>query len=220
VALPTETGRWRIVLGGYFGDAAPVDREGLLAFAASLPDPVLRELLDQEWLTSPRRYAFPSSQRRDWASTRLPSGFAAAGDSVASFNPIYGQGMSSAALQAEVLASCVDRHGVTPAFTRAAARAVTRVADDPWRVATGADFIYARTQGDKPRGTDLVNWYVERAMRVAPRDPQVGLALARVQSMMAPPQSLMSPGILARVLSQDRRTARAHADREPLPQQV
>jgi 2-polyprenyl-6-methoxyphenol hydroxylase-like FAD-dependent oxidoreductase len=218
VALPTELGRWRIVLGGYFGDAAPVDRDGLLAFAASLPDPALHVLLSKAWLTSPCRYAFPSSQRRGWASTPLPTGFAAVGDSVASFNPVYGQGMSSAVLQAEAVAACLDRHGITPAFTKAAARAAAKVADSPWRIATGADFIYSRTQGDKPRGTDLVNGYVERVMRVAPYEPHVGLALARVQSMMSPPQSLMSPGVMARVLRQARGTTRAVVAREPVGQ--
>jgi len=214
VALPTELGRWRIVLGGYFGDAAPEDREGLVAFAASLPDPALHGLLSKDWLTPPRRHAFPSSQRRAWAATPLPTGFTVVGDSVASFNPVYGQGMSSAALQAEAVASCLDRHGNTPAFTKAAARAVTKVAANPWRIATGADFVYSRTQGDKPAGTDRVNQYVERVMRIAPYDPLVGLALARVQAMLAPPQSLMAPRVLARVLRQDRQKHRGAGGRE------
>lgn len=204
VALPTELGRWRIALGGYFGDAAPLDREGMLDFGASLPDPVLRRLLDKPWLGAPRRYAFPSSQRRAWAATPLPTGFAAVGDSVASFNPVYGQGMSSAVLQVEAVAACLDRYGNSRRFPRAAARACASVAGDPWRIATGADFMYERTDGDKPRGTDMVNRYVERVMRVAPYDPAVGLALAKVQGMMAPPQSLMSPGVLRRVLHHDR----------------
>lgn len=218
VALPTELGRWRIVLGGYFGDAAPTDRAGLLAYAATLPDASLHTLLSREWAGAPRRHAFPSSQRRDWTASPVP-GLVAVGDSVASFNPVFGQGMSSAVLQVEALVAVLDRCGLSAAFPRAAARAVAEVASHPWRISTGADFVYARTRGHKPRGTDAVNRYVERVMRVAPYDPVVGLALARVQSMLAPPPALMAPSVAARVLRAGRRAAPdpVHATRAVTP---
>jgi hypothetical protein len=70
-----------------------------------------------------------------------------AGDSVASFNPIYGQGMSSALQQAEALRDLLDRGVGRSALTRRHARAAGAVADVPWRVATGADFLYPETLG-------------------------------------------------------------------------
>jgi hypothetical protein len=76
---------------------------------------------------------------------------------------------------------------------------------NPWQVAAGADFIYPQTTGPKPRGTDLVNRYLERTFVSAATDPDVHLALARVQHLLAAPSSLMRPGIVRRVLATRRR---------------
>lgn len=208
VVLPAEGNRWQVVLGGYFGDAAEATPEGMRAFAASLPDTAAVEVLRNEWLTEPRRYRFPSSLRRHWeACRRLPAGFCAVGDAVASFNPIYGQGMTSAALQAEGLVAALDRHGNGAALPRHVARAAARVVANPWRIATGADFIYPRTQGRRPPGAALVNRHLERVMRAAASDDEVNLALARVQQLLAPPTSLFTPSLMRRVRAAGRQPA-------------
>jgi 2-polyprenyl-6-methoxyphenol hydroxylase-like FAD-dependent oxidoreductase len=211
VALPAEGDRWKIVLGGYFGDAAPTSRDGLLAFAASLPDPVVRELLDNEWLSEPAQHRFPSSQRRHWEKVRrLPSGFAVIGDAVASFNPLYGQGMSAAALQAEALVDAVDRFGTSARLPATVAAAAYKVVATPWQIATGADFVYDRTNGRRPRGTDLVNRYMSKVFVAAATDERVNLALTRVQQLLAPPSTLFAPAIV-------RRGRRPAAPPEPRP---
>ena len=200
VALPAEADRWKIVLGGYFGDAAPASRDGMLAFASSLPDPALRGLLKNDWLTEATRHRFPSSQRRHWERVRrLPAGFCSIGDAVASFNPVYGQGMSAAALQAEALARCVDRAGNTARLPHEVATATAKVVANPWRIATGADFIYAETTGPKAPGTDRINTYMRKVFVAAANDDVVNLALSRVQQLLAPPPSLFAPSLVRRV---------------------
>ncbi len=200
VALAAEGARWQIVLGGYFGEHPDLDRSSMLAFAASLPDPAIAHLLAGTWVSEPRRHKFPASERTRWSTVELPAGFFVVGDAVASFNPIYGQGMSSAAQQAVALADCLAKPQSLARATRAHARAAERVAETPWRVATGADFIYAETEGRKPAGTDLINRYLERVMRIAPYDERVNLALTRVQLLLARPETLMSPAVVARTL--------------------
>ncbi|HET7690744.1 MAG TPA: FAD-dependent oxidoreductase [Nocardioidaceae bacterium] len=203
VALPREGGLWQIVLGGYFGESAPVDPVGAGAFARTLTSPVLADVLDRPFVEEPRRFTFRSSLRRHW--NRMPGhpeGFAVVGDAVASFNPIYGQGMSSALMQAEALGEAVDRHGAGPGFARAAASAASAVADWPWQTATGGDFTYERTEGRRPPGGRLVGRYVERVFRTAASDELVNRALTEVQHLLAPPASLMRPAVMARVLRQ------------------
>lgn len=210
VALPVEGDRWQIVLGGYFGDAAIPDRSGMLEFASTLPERSFVELLEKEWLGEPRRHRFPSSLRRHWERTRgLPAGFVVIGDAVASFNPLYGQGMSSAAMQAEALVAAVDRVGNTRRLPRAVARATARVVANPWRIATGADFIYPATVGRRAPGTDVINRHLERVMRAAAHDDEINLALIRVQQLLAPPASLLTPAMVRRVRSTLRRAASA-----------
>ena len=201
VALPMEGGRWQVVLGGYFGDAAPTDPDGAREFARSLADPTLTALLERPCLAEPARYTFRSSRRRYWEKlAQHPPGLCVLGDAVASFNPIYGQGMSSALLQVEALGAALALHGSGPRLGPAVARGAAKVVDNPWRTATGADFLSAATSGRRPPGNSLVNRYIERVTRAAAADETVNAAFTGVQQLLASPPSLFRPGVVARAL--------------------
>ncbi len=208
VALPMEGERWQVVLGGYFGDAAPVDPDGATAFAGTLADPALVPLLGRPYLGEPARYTFGASRRRHWDRwTAHPGHLCVIGDAVASFNPVYGQGMTSALLQAEELGAALDRRrdarpGRDPGREPgpALARRMAAIADNPWLTATGADFAYPRTQGRRPRGNGLVNRYVDRVTRAAATDEVVNAAFTEVQQLSAAPPTLFHPRIALRAL--------------------
>lgn len=130
-----------------------------------------------------------------------------AGDAVASFNPIYGQGMTSAALQAEALGRRLERIGNTARLPHAVAKAAAAVVANLWRIATGADFIHPRTRGAKAAGTDVFDRHLAKVIAAAD-DPAVNLALSRVQQMLAPPPVLFTPAIMRRALVSSRRHRR------------
>ena len=73
-----------------------------------------------------------------------------------SFNPIYGQGMSSAVLQAVALGECVAGHDNDQELVRAFYERAAKVIATPWAIAVGADFAYPECRGPKPFGTDLM----------------------------------------------------------------
>jgi flavin-dependent dehydrogenase len=200
-ALPHEGGAWQVMLGGYFGEQAPTDRAGAVAFARTLADPVLAEVVSRPDLAPPRRYRFRSSLRRHWERVPRPlQGYCPIGDAVASFNPVYGQGMSSAALQARALGDLVGRYGTDPGLAARVARATSRVVDSPWLVAAGSDFVYPRTRGPRRRGQGAINAYLERVMRAAAVDEHVNDAFTAVQNLVASPYSLLAPGVVSRSL--------------------
>jgi 2-polyprenyl-6-methoxyphenol hydroxylase-like FAD-dependent oxidoreductase len=207
VALPHEAGMWQVVLGGYFGDAAPTDPAGARRFAESLASPVLGPVASRTPVAEPSRYTFRSSLRRHWERLPRPlEGLCVVGDAFASFNPLYGQGMAAAALQAEALGKALDEVGAGPGLSRKYARAAARICDNPWTIATGADFAYAETKGRRAPGQALLNRYVDRVTRAAAADERVNRAFSEVQQLLAPPPALFRPSVLSRALRYGRRT--------------
>ena len=208
VAFPIEGDRWIVTLAGCHGDHPPTDDTGHLAFARTLPTGDIAELLEHEQPLGPVvPHRMGSSQwRRFDRLERHPAGFLAIGDAICSFNPIYGQGMSSAAQQATVLASCIDDIGIgAPRLWARFYAQAKKVIANPWSISAGGDFAFRETTGPKPPGADVVNRYVRRVVVAAQRDPAVATALWNVQGLLAPPPSLLRPATLVRVLWGSRR---------------
>jgi 2-polyprenyl-6-methoxyphenol hydroxylase-like FAD-dependent oxidoreductase len=202
VVLPIENDQWIVTLSGIHGDHPPDDIEKLLEFAASLPIDDIEQLIEAHEITSTeiKRYPFPASvRRRYWELRGIPNGLIVLGDAIASFNPIYGQGMSVAALEALQLHHALAESGLDDLARRFFDRAES-VVDDAWNVSVGTDFRFAETTGPKPPGTDLLNRYLARLTRKAHEDGTLADAYARVVTMQEPPTSLLRPRIAWRVL--------------------
>jgi 2-polyprenyl-6-methoxyphenol hydroxylase-like FAD-dependent oxidoreductase len=210
--MPVEGDRWMATVGGVHGDVPPSDEAGVLAFAESLPSPLVSQFMARcERVSDIETYRFPSSQRRHFEKVDRPlPGLVTLGDAASSFDPIYGQGMTSAALQAVALDEVVGdllRGAAAPAaalhspdLPRRFYRKAARIIDAPWRIAVGGDFAHPATVGARPLGTDLLNAYMERLVRATHTSLPVTLALNRVLQLTDPPTSLVAPPVLARVL--------------------
>lgn len=200
--FPAEHGQWVVSAFGMHGDHPPTDPEGFRDFVASLPGLDIAGLLDaQPWMSEEvAHYPLPSNRRVRYETLdRFPEGLVVTGDALASFNPIYGQGMSVAALEALQLHHTLADGGTEAIGPRFFDRAESTV-DVPWNVAVGGDFAFAQTTGPKPRGTDLLNWYVGRLTRKAHTDGTLRDSLYRVFTMERQPESLFHPGVLWKVL--------------------
>jgi 2-polyprenyl-6-methoxyphenol hydroxylase-like FAD-dependent oxidoreductase len=203
VAFALEEDRWMVTLAGFHGDHPPTGDQGWADFAWTLPDPVLAELIaDCEPLTELLPHRMTASQRRHVErQRRVAGGLVLLGDAVASFNPIYGQGMTSAALQAEALAAALDRcREVGPRFVRTYNRMAGQAVEAPWRLSVGGDFALPRTTGPRPRGTALLSPYMRRVLLAAQRDELVAGRFVEVTNLLRPPASLLAPAVALRAL--------------------
>ncbi len=211
MALPIEGDRWIVLFGGLNGEAPPVDEPDRIAYAASFPSRAIAEILETcEPLGDVATHRFPANQRRHVEKLRrFPLGWVLLGDAVCSFDPIYGQGMTSAAMQAEALATSLDRaRAIDRRFARRYFKAASKVVAVPWSIAVGGDFAYAGTTGKKPPGTDLLNRYMERINVAAQHDDEVALRFNEVASLVRRPESLLTPRFFLRVRRAVSRRAR------------
>lgn len=209
--FPIEGDRWIVSMGGWAGDHAPTDPAGFLEYARTMPTPDIYNMMCKaEALSEVYPYKFASSLRRHYEKlTRFPACYLTLGDAICSFNPTYGQGMTSAALQAAALDELLTQRGgevagIAPDFFARAAKII----DTPWQLAVAEDFRYPQTTGPKPAGVDLLNRYVAAVHRATLVDPEVGRAFAKVMNLMAPPTSLMTPKIMLRVWKANRELRR------------
>jgi hypothetical protein len=123
---------------------------------------------------------------------------------VCAFNPVYGQGMTAAAIEAEVLDRWLrgesSRPGPGPGRGRDFQQSLARATAGAWRLSTGADYRFRTTEGP-PQGrlARLTGRYLAEVMRVGTRRPWVRRRLAEVLNLLRPPAALFSPGVLARL---------------------
>jgi flavin-dependent dehydrogenase len=203
--FPQEGGRWICSLSGAGRDYAPTGESAFLEFARGLRSPVLYEAIrSAEPLTPITSYRRTANHRRHYE--RLPAwprGFVVMGDAVCAFNPIYGQGMSVAAITAMALDRCLrDRPAdMERRFQRRAAHS----AAGAWLVATGEDLRYRETEAAPTRlRTRVINAYVDHVVAAANVDRHVCAALLDVLALTAAPASLFGPAVLARVIAHSR----------------
>jgi 2-polyprenyl-6-methoxyphenol hydroxylase-like FAD-dependent oxidoreductase len=195
-----EGDRWMLTLAGILGDHPPTDPAGFLDFARSLRFPDIYEAVrGGEPLDDPVGFRFPASVRHRYERLdRFPDGLLVLGDAVASFDPIYGQGMTVAALEALTLRRHLQR-GVEPQPRRFLGD-LARVVDVPWDMSAGGDLAFPGVEGRRTAKTRLVNAYLARLHAAAAHDAHLATAFIRVAGLVAPPQSLLRPGIVLRVL--------------------
>src|SRR5262245_53129376 len=205
--LPIENGGWHVTMGGFANNPPPTDEDGFLQWARDLADPSIYEAIRVARPLSPiRGYRTPENRLRHFERMRRrPGGFIVTGDAVCAFNPIYGQGMTVSALDAQVLEACLnqERGSFSPDFARRVQLALATTVADPWLISTGEDLRWPgiKLRGARPRpGTSLLHRYMNLVLRQATEDPVVTGAYLAVISMFAPPQSLAQPRLLLRVL--------------------
>ncbi|MFG2830309.1 NAD(P)/FAD-dependent oxidoreductase [Streptomyces sp. NPDC048434] len=207
--VPVEDGKWLLTLSGVRGHHPPMDAAEFTAFAATIGDPYVHELLGRAEPLSPvHGFRDTCNRRRHYErSGALPEGFLVLGDAGCTFNPVYGQGMSVAALGAlAVRSTLADGGGLRPGVTAEAQRAVARAAEPAWLVAVGADRPYANPDATKAGlGERLTTWYIDRLSARAAIDPVVGAAFRDVFCLTAPPARLFAPQIFLRTVFLPRR---------------
>jgi 2-polyprenyl-6-methoxyphenol hydroxylase-like FAD-dependent oxidoreductase len=203
--LPIEGNRWIVGIADRRGPARIETWDSFLAALTRLTTPTLHDVLRHaEPPKGIRHHGFSTSQ---WAHferlPRLPCGILPIADALCRFNPIHGQGMSSAARQARLL-QVVLGGAATKADPVAAAQAgfmadVESVLQTPWNMSTGADLVFPEIRGERPENFEENRKFEAALFRAAVTDPIVHRALMEVSQLLQPHDLLHEPHIMERI---------------------
>jgi 2-polyprenyl-6-methoxyphenol hydroxylase-like FAD-dependent oxidoreductase len=201
--VPVEGGRWLVTLSGTRGGQPTAVAEEFETFARNVRHPLVGELIARAEPLSEVVVTRSTVNRRRFYEkvSNWPEGFAAIGDSVATYNPLYGHGMSVAAQGALALHGQVAARGLTaPGLARRVQRAVAVPVATAWDLATGTDIHYPGAIGRQPgAGRRVFARYLNRLMRTATNRPPVTRTFLGVFTLSRPPGDLLRPGVVLAV---------------------
>jgi 2-polyprenyl-6-methoxyphenol hydroxylase-like FAD-dependent oxidoreductase len=210
VLIAQEGERWILGLTGCMGDQVPANESGYLEYARSLPKPEIYNVIkNAEPLSPPMPYHFKANLRRRYERlTKFPAGYLVFGDALCSFNPIYGQGMTVACLEALALRDILaaGRERIAERFFPAASRLI----DTPGQIAVGGDLQNPKVEGKRNAQLRFINWYVAKLYRAAQNDPALATAFLEVANLIHPPEALFRPGIIWRIWKGNRAMSRVN----------
>jgi hypothetical protein len=193
-----ENDTWMFTVFGMVGHQPPRDLAGMLSFAQEYcPPHLITALRAAEPIGDVAHHHMPSSQwRRYDKMTRLPDGLLVCGDAISSFNPIYGQGMTVAALEAVALRGCL--RGGDADLPRRYFRASAKPIGVAWQMVASLDLAYpgviGRRTGWMRAATRLVDW----ALAASESDAVVAVRFFRVNSLIDAPIRLLHPAFVCR----------------------
>ena len=202
VMMPADNGVHVVTAVGMMKDYPPADREGMLEFLERAPSPLVAEAARRSKPVSEvHTYRQPGNLWRHWETlANRPGRFLAVGDAVASFNPVYGQGMTMAALGARLLAASLadgatDLDEVPLAFQRRLAPEVGVA----FGMAAGGDAFFegAELRNFEPPSAEAAA-FLERIGELATHDVEVVTALMEAFFYLRP-EALESASIAAKV---------------------
>ncbi|HDR7735178.1 TPA: FAD dependent oxidoreductase [Bacillus thuringiensis] len=108
----------------------------------SLVTPMMRELIKElEPISVPRGFRAHESTRQHFEQMEnWPSGLLVLGDAFCNFDPIYGQGMTVAAIEAEMLDTCLKEHSTHKlGFERKVLQSMQQAIEPAWWLSSIAD---------------------------------------------------------------------------------
>jgi len=202
-----ENQQYIVTQFGYFGDHAPADSDGFLERARSLASQEIAEFLTIAEPVSNFK-TFGTKQCRMIRYEKLPEfpeRLVVIGDAVCSLNPIYGQGMTKAAREAEhlwdSLAAHLEQNESLDGFSGKLRRSLPGAgAEWAWQLTSGADLGYPQTTGKRQPIGPFMGWYMKRLFLSSAKSLDARKRLFDTLMLVNPPDNLFKPGMIRHAL--------------------
>jgi hypothetical protein len=206
ILFPVEGNCWLVTLQGGDGDYPPADEAGFLEFARTLRSPLLFEAIKHAEPVTPIS-SYRAAQNKLQHYERLkswPDRLIVLGDAACAFNPVYGQGITTAALAAEDLQRCFPQSRIRlDGVARHFQRRLAKINRAPWMLATSEDLRYAGVEGASASpAVKFMHTYINNVLRSATHSKTVRKRFLEVQGMLKGPAAIFRPFVVAQVLKE------------------
>jgi 2-polyprenyl-6-methoxyphenol hydroxylase-like FAD-dependent oxidoreductase len=205
LVMPIEQRRWMVTIGQRGASERLDNWEKMLSASRDLVTTTIHDAVcNLTPVKDIHHYAFPASSWRHFERLpALPRGVLPVGDAICRFNPIYGQGMSSAALQAKLLRESLELADARPdAIAAMQAEFMGRAGsllETPWALSTNGDLRFSDTRGVRPDNFEQIIQFEDAVFRAIVVDPVVHKAMVEVIHLLKPQSLLQEPGIAHRI---------------------
>ncbi|MBB5895975.1 FAD-dependent oxidoreductase [Kutzneria kofuensis] len=201
-----EENRWLVLVAGYAEHRPAQTTEDLIRFCRTELSDEFVHAVANEVVDDVRTYRHPDSRRRDFHRLRrMPARLVAVGDAVASFNPIYGQGMTSGTLHASCLSDFLRSRPDLSRPARGFFALQKVVVDAAWSTSTGADLQLPHVDGPYPRFYRIRRWLDNQVAAATLHDAAMNRLFDEVTFMLRHPRELTRPSVRLRAILLNRR---------------
>jgi 2-polyprenyl-6-methoxyphenol hydroxylase-like FAD-dependent oxidoreductase len=202
-----------MVLARAGGESYPTtDGDEYVKEVAKLLSPKIAEVLPElEPLDEPRGYRVPESFRYHFeAMPRWPAGLLVMGDALCNFDPVYGQGITVAAIEAEILVACLDDQYLRPRpeFERIVLQQMQDAIESAWWLSAVADLRWSGVEytGSQPlKGVTFTQKYLNLVLKQAFGEGNMALLekYFMVTGLVISPRELINAEMVNSVLEAD-----------------
>ncbi|MFE4712632.1 MULTISPECIES: FAD-dependent oxidoreductase [unclassified Paenibacillus] len=176
--------------------------------------PEIAEALEQlEPYQGPRGYRLAESVRQHFEKLESwPSGLLVLGDALCSFDPIYGQGMTVASIEAETLASCLEEQlsNPQPKFELRVLHRMQQALEPAWWLSSvsdlrwrGVEHVYSEPLKGITFAQKYIDLYTKKATALALEEGNRALffTLFMMNGLVLPPREFFNAHLLTMLLN-------------------
>ncbi|MGE7632652.1 FAD-dependent monooxygenase [Bacillus paramycoides] len=198
-----EDNRYFVTFSGYANEKAPRTDDEFYNFAENLSIPNVTDFLNKaEAITDIKTYKIPYQVRRRFdLVNNLPEGLLVVGDAQCRFDPVFGQGVSVAAMEAHQLQVLLQgRKQLDKTFTQQFYKKAANIIETPWDMTTTEISRHPQLKRELTMKQKFQLWYTKQIYRLSASDSDVYIRLVRVMNLIRSPFHLFHPKVLLAVL--------------------
>ncbi|MGA5677629.1 FAD-dependent oxidoreductase [Bacillus cereus] len=198
-----EDNRYFVTFSGYANEKAPQTDDEFYDFAENLSISNVTDFLNKaEGITDIKTYKIPYQVRRRFdLVNNVPEGLLVIGDAQCRFDPVFGQGVSVAAMEAHQLQLLLqDRKELDKTFTQQFYKKAATIIETPWDMTTTEISRHPQLKRELTTKQKFQLWYTKQIYRLSASNSDVYIRLVRVMNLIRSPFHLFHPKVLLSVL--------------------